>query len=44
MSYVENLNFTTVLDVQHARSDERVAETDNKFVFYHSFERPMSTK
>ena len=41
---VRNLRFTTVLSVRHARSDERVDRLRQKFVFYHSFERPTRTK
>ena len=41
---VKNLPFTTVLNVRHARSDERVAPICEKFAFYHSFERPTRTK
>ena len=33
LSPVGNLHFTTVLDVRHARSDERVAKLRNKFAF-----------
>ena len=41
---LKNLRFTTVLSVQHARSDERVARRAQKFAFYHSFERPTRPK
>ena len=40
----QNLNFTTVLSVRHARSDVRVAPICEKFAFYHSFERLTRTK
>ena len=40
---VKNLRFTTVLNVRHARSDERVDRLRQKFAFYHSFERPTRT-
>ena len=41
---VTDLHFTTVLNVRHARSDERVARRREKFAIYHSFERPTRTK
>ena len=41
---VKNLRFTTVLSVQHVRSDERVDPRAQKFAFYHSFERPTRPK
>ena len=40
----KNSRFTTVLNVRHVRSDERVAQPPPKFAFYHSFERPTRTK
>ena len=36
-------NFTTVLDVRRARSDERVARAHREFAFHHSFGRPTIT-
>ena len=42
--HVKNLRFTTVLNVRHVRSDERVARRAEKFAFYHSFERPTRPK
>ena len=41
---VKNLRFTTVLNVRHVRSDERVDPRAQKFAFYHSFERPTRPK
>ena len=41
---LKNLHFTTVLDIQRARNDERVARAPSKFAFHHSFGRPTSTK
>ena len=40
----KHLHFTTVLSVRHARSDETVDRTREKFAFYQSFERPTRTK
>ena len=40
----QNHRFTTDLSVRQARSDETVARASEKFVYYHSFERPTSTK
>ena len=40
LGQIQNLHFTTVLNVRHVRSDERVAAHGYKFAFYHSFERP----
>ena len=37
-------HFTTVLDIQRARNDERVARARREFSFHHSFGRPTSTK
>ena len=44
LGHIQNLRFTTVLSVQHVRSDERVARRREKFAFYHSFERPTRPK
>ena len=44
LGHVKNFRFTTVLSVRHVQSDERVARRASKFAFYHSFERPTSTK
>ena len=44
LGHVKNLRFTTVLNVRHVRSDERVARPRKKFAFYHSFERPTRAK
>ena len=41
--HVRNLRFTTVLDIQQARSDERVARAHREFAFHHSFGRPTIT-
>ena len=41
---LQNLRFTTVLNVRHVRGDERVDRRREKFAFYHSFERPTRTK
>ena len=40
---LRNLHFTTVLNVRHVRSDEKVDRRAQKFAFYHSFERPTRT-
>ena len=40
----KNSRFTTVLNVRHVRSDERVDPRAQKFAFYHSFERPTRPK
>ena len=39
----ENLDFTTVLGVRRARSDEKVARRALKFASHHSFEHPTIT-
>ena len=39
----KNLHFTTVLDIQRARNDERVARAHREFAFHHSFGRPTVT-
>ena len=44
LGHVKNFRFTTVLSVRHVRSDERVDPRAQKFVFYHSFERPTRPK
>ena len=44
LGHIQNLHFTTVLDVRHVQSDERVARRREKFAFYHSFERPTRPK
>ena len=44
LGQIQNLQFTTVLSVRQARSDERVASSGQEFAFYHSFERPTRTK
>ena len=41
---VRNVQVTTGLSVQHARSDEKVAHPAQGFAFYHSFERPTRAK
>ena len=41
---VKNSRFTTVLNVRHVRSDERVDRRSEKFAFYHSFERATRPK
>ena len=44
LGHIQNLHFTTVLDIRHVQSDERVDRPRKKFAFYHSFERPTRTK
>ena len=44
LGQIQNLHFTTVLNVRLARSDEKVAAQSDKFAFYQSFERPTRTK
>ena len=44
LGHIQNLHFTTVFDVRHVQSDERVARWREKFAFYHSFERPTRPK